>query len=89
MQNFEVQLKKTDNFVYERNYKSVIKNGKSIGTCKLVLDDNKVIGVFELDIDVQGIQYVKYNTIIQRNKTWLASVEFSDKQSSETVQTIP
>ena len=89
MQEFEVQLKKTDNFVYESNYKSVIKNGKPIGTCKMRLDDNKVIGVFELDIDIRETQYIRYNAIIKGNKKWLASIEFSDKQLPETIQTIP
>jgi hypothetical protein len=89
MQNFEVQLRKTDNFVYETNYKSVIKNGKHIGTCKMVLDDNKVIGKFELDTDLRETQYIKYNTVIQKNKTWLASIELTDKQTPETIQSIP
>lgn len=89
MQNFEIQLKKTDSFVYETNYKAVIKNGKPIGTCKMVLDDNKVIGKFELDMDIRETQYIRYNAIVQGNKKWLASIEFSDKQLPETIQSIP
>ncbi len=89
MQNFQVPLKKTDNFVYESNYKSVIKNGKPIGTCKMILEDNKVIGIFDLDTDIREIQFIKYNSTTLRNKKWILNVEFLDKQTSETVQSIP
>ena len=93
MQNFQIPLKKTDNYVYESNYKSVIKKGKSIGTCKMVLEDNKVIGIFELDVDMEinntTPQYIKYNSTVLRNKKWILNVEFLDKQTSDTVQSIP
>jgi hypothetical protein len=88
MRNFDIQLKKTDNYVYESNYKSVIKNGKNIGTFKMVLEDSKVIGVFELDEDIHWPQYIKYNSITQRNKKWISNIEFLDKETPETVQAV-
>ncbi|MCW3122163.1 MAG: hypothetical protein JWQ38_1655 [Flavipsychrobacter sp.] len=88
MKDFELTLNLADNFTIGGFNYPVIKNNLQVGTCRFNSNNSTVTGLFSLTNGFKKEQYLKYNTDVKDGKKSLVNLEFSDFETSESIQCI-
>ena len=88
MKEFDLHLKPTDNFTIPGFIYPVIKNGLEIGTCRFISSGDHLSGVFSLENNIDQPQFLRYITKMENSKSCIASIEFTDYETVDTVQRI-